>query len=175
VRIIDPTTGKDAVPAPLPLAEIPVRLLGFVNRRPDLLVLDEDGVLGHYELASAIRQGKPGEGVDIVTINVEVDRLWGITGGKHCALRLPEGDRCSILCIDIQSKEVIHEVRDLDRHAWVDAENGLILECAKGSALLEREMDGRERRVLRALSDGQWLSYDWKSILDASKDAAGVI
>ena len=175
VRIIDPATGKNAIPAPTPLADVPIRLISFVNRRPDLLVLDEDGVLGRYELANAIRQGKPGEGEDILTVHVEVDQIWGVTGGKHCVMRLPEGDTCSIISVDLHSKEVVHEVSDLHRDAWVDAENGLILEPAPGSALLERELDGRERRVLRSLSDGQWLSYDWKSILDASKDAAGVI
>ena len=79
------------------------------------------------------------------------------------------------MCIDLRAKEVIHEVTGLDPDVWVDVENGLIIEPAPGSALLERELDGRERRVLRALQDDQWICFDPKSILDHSEDAAGVI
>lgn len=175
MKVLDPQTGRDAIPAPRQLADCPVKLLTFVNRRPDLLILDEDGVLGHYDLAASVRSNQPGEGRDVITINVEVDRIWGITGGQYCAMRLPDGDRCTIIWIDVHACEVIHEVPDLSRHAWVDAENGLILESARSSALLEREMDGRERRVLRALPDGEWISYGWRGILDASEGAAGAI
>lgn len=175
VRIINPATGKDAVTAPTPLADVPVRLLAFVNRRPDLLILDEEGVLGHYDLAKGIRSRTPSVGEDILTIHVPVDAMWGIKGGKYCALRLPENDRCSIVCVDIQQKEVIHDVRDLHPNSWVDAENGLILEPASGSAILERTLEGRERRVFRSLNGGEWVCFDGKSILDASEGAADVI
>lgn len=176
VRILDPSTGKDAVPAPTPLADVPIRLLSFVNRRPDLIVLDKDGVLGHYDLSSSAREGKPAEGRDVLTINVEVDRMWGITGGQFCALRLPEQDGSStILWVDIHACEVAHEVRRLHRYAWVDPENGLILEPARAGGLLEREKDGRERRVMRALPDDQWICYGPKGILDASEGAAGAL
>lgn len=173
VKIIDPATGRDALPAPQPLADVPVRLLTFVNRRPDLLVMDQDGVLGHYDLTTSVRTGSPAEGRDVITINVTVDRIWGITGGQYCALRLPEGDHCTMLWVDIHACNVVHEVSDLDPNAWVDAENGLILEPARSSAILEREMNGRERRVLRSLPDDEWISFGWRGILDASKGAAG--
>ena len=172
VKILDPATGKDAVMPPVSLADVPVKLLSFVNRRPDLLVLDEEGVLGHYDLAASLRQNKAGEGRDILTINVEVDRIWGITGGQYCALRLPEGEGCTILYVDVHACEVVHEVNGLSRHAWVDAENGLILQPARSAAVIELEMTGQERRVLRALPDGEWISFGWRGILDASEGAA---
>ncbi|MCK6505378.1 WD40 repeat domain-containing protein [Myxococcota bacterium] len=175
VKVLDPATGRDAVPAPVPLADVPIKAMAFVNRRPDLLVMDEDGVLGHYDLGEALRQGRPGEGRDVLTVNVPVDQLWGITGGQHCAMRLPEGDRCTILWVDVHACEVVHEVTGLAPNTWVDAEHGLILEPARSGALLEREMDGRERRVLRALPEGEWLSFGWRGILDASQGASGAI
>ena len=173
VKILDPATGKDAVKPPVSLADVPVKMLSFVNRRPDLLVLDEEGVLGHYDLAASLRQNRASEGRDILTINVEVDRIWGITGGQYCAMRLPEGDTSTILYVDVHACEGVHEVNGLWRHAWVDAENGLILEPTRAAALLEREMNGEERRVLRCLPDSEWISFGWRGILDASDGAAG--
>ncbi len=175
VKVIDPATGQDAVPAPVPLADVPVARMAFVNRRPDLLVMDEDGVLGHYDLGSALRKGQPAEGRDVLTINAPVDAMWGITGGQLCALRLPEGDSSSILFVDVHACEVVSEVTGLSPKAWVDAEHGLILEPGRSSALVEKEQDGRERRVLRALPDGQWIAFGWRGILDASEGASGAI
>lgn len=175
VKILDPATGRDALPAPLPLAEVPIARLAFVNRRPDLLVLDREGVLGHYDLSAAARSGERTTGRDILTINVEVDRIWGISGGQYCALRLPEGDRCCILWIDIHTGAVAAEVPNLLPGAWVDADKGLILEPARAAAILEREMSGEERRVLRALPDGQWVSFGWNGLFDASEGAAGAM
>ena len=57
----------------------------------------------------------------------------------------------------------------------VDPETGLILEPARASALLERESDGRERAVLRALPNSQWISYSWKGVLECTEGAAGAI
>lgn len=175
IRIIDPATGRDALPAPVPAADAPVRTLAFVNRRPDLLVLDAEGVLCHYDLSESARGGPPARARDVLTINCAVDRLWGLTGGQHAALRLPEDDRCSIVVVDIQHNEVVHEVANLPRHATLDAESGVILEPARSAAILERELDGRERRVLRALPDGEWISFGRRGILDASAGAGGSI
>ncbi len=174
VKILDPATGRDALPAPLPLADVPIKKLAFINRKPDLLVLDAEGVLGHYDLSGG-RNGERAQGRDVLTINVEVDRMWGITGGQYCALRLPEGDRSCILWIDIHSGEVAAEVPDLHPGAWVDADEGLILEPARASAVLEREMDGSERRVLRALPDGQWVSFGATGLFENSEGAAGAM
>ncbi|MEL6346460.1 MAG: hypothetical protein AAFV53_25340 [Myxococcota bacterium] len=173
VHVLDPRTGKDALAPPEPLADCPVKMLAFVNRRPDLLVLDEDGVLGHYDLAASAQGGTPAVGRDVITINVPVDRIWGITGGQYCAMRLPEGEGCSILFVDIHASEVVSEVTGLPADAWVDAENGLILEPARSSAILERTMDGRERRVLRSLPDEEWISFSGRGIIEASEGAAG--
>lgn len=176
VRVLDPATGKDALPPPTPLADVPIRLLAFVNRRRDLIVLDKDGVLGHYDLDSSARDGQPAVGRDVLTINVPVDRIWGISGGQYCALRLPEQDgTATMLWVDVHACEVAQEVRGLHPTAWVDAENGLILEPARAGALLEREKDGRERRVMRALPDDQWICYGPKGILDASEGAAAAL
>lgn len=173
VHVLDPRTGRDALPPPEPLADCPIKQLAFVNRRPDLLVLDAEGVLGHYDLAASARGGPAAIGRDVITINVPVDRIWGITHGKYCAMRLPDGDRATILWVDINASEVVAEVTGLSPGAWVDAENGLILEPARSSAVIEREMDGTERRVLRALPDDQWLSFGHRGIIEASAAAAG--
>jgi hypothetical protein len=101
--------------------------------------------------------------------------MWGITGGQYCALRLPDQDRCSIIFVDIHACEVVHEVAGLSAGAWVDAETGAILEPGRSAAVVERSMDGREQRVLRALPDGEWLSYGWRGILQASAGAASVM
>lgn len=176
VRVLDPATGKDALPPPTPLAEVPIRLLSFVNRRPDMLVLDNDGVLGHYDLGTSAKENRPAEGRDVLTLNVPADRMWGISGGQYCAVRIPEQDGTStILFIDVHACEVTSEVRNLHGRAWVDAEKGLILEPARASAILERDMQGREKRVLRSLSDGQWIAFDRRGILDASEAAANVL
>ena len=172
VRVLDPATGKDAVPPPTSLADVPVKLLAFVNRRPDMLILDQDGVLGHYDLERSVRESRPATGRDVLTINVPVDRIWGITGGQYCAMRLVEENNTStILTVDIHACEVVHEVQGVHRYAWVDAENGTILEPTRAAALLEREGSGAERRVYRALPGQQWISFDRRGILEASERA----
>ena len=175
VKILDPRSGKEAVPSPEPLADVPVRLLSFVNRQPVLMVLDEEGVLGHYDLTKSVNTGTPAVGTDVLTINVDVDRIWGITGGQYCALRLPEEDSCTILWVDVHAQEVVHEVTDLAPNAWVDAESGTIIEPSRSSAILERSMSGAERRVIRALPEGEWIVFGPRGILDASSGAAGAI
>jgi hypothetical protein len=163
VHILDPQTGEEAVPPPIPLASIPLRLLAFAGT--DLLVLDRDGVLGHYDLAAS---NQPARGRDIVTIHAPVDRLWGIEGGLHCAVRLVEG---AILFVDLRKRTVASEVKGLDRRACVDPARGLVLEPARGSAIVERDRAGTETRVLRSVAGSEWLSFGWNGILDASEGA----
>jgi hypothetical protein len=105
----------------------------------------------------------------VIQLHGQVDRLWGITGGQYAALRFPEGASCSILFVDLSASVVATEVTGLHPRAWVDAEYGLILEPTRGSGVLERERDGTERRVLRALSDGEWLAFSERGVLDASE------
>ena len=40
VRVLDPATGKDALPKPESPGDAAISLVSFVNRRPDMLVLD---------------------------------------------------------------------------------------------------------------------------------------
>jgi len=173
VRILDPATGEDAIEPPTPLADVPVALVSFVNRRPDLLVLDEEGVLGIYDLSVSVSRGVPAEGRDLLELQVDVDRLWGITGGKLAALRfqVPESGTASVIYIDLASGEVVSEVTDLLPYAWVDPETGRILQPARGAAILEIDMWGKDHQVLRALPEGEWVAFAPRGILEASPRA----
>ena len=175
VRVLNTETGQDEVDPPTPLADVPIQRLAFINRRPELLVLDRDGVLGHYDLAAGIREGRPAEGQDVIDFNVDIDRIWGLSGGQYCMLRLPEGDTCTILTIDIHNCDVVAEVTDLYRYASVDPESGNILEPARAAALLERDLYGRDVKVLRSLPGDNWIAFGDRGILDASDDAGGAL
>ncbi|HHO52789.1 MAG TPA: hypothetical protein ENK18_18415 [Deltaproteobacteria bacterium] len=170
VRILDPSTGKDAIPRPEPLADVPVRLLSFMNRRPDMLVLDAEGVLGIYDLTRSVKEKIPATGRDVLDLNVDVDRLWGITGGQYAAVRfqVPETDTATVIYVDLNTCEVVSEIPDLLPYAWVDPESGDILQPARGAAILELDMRGRERRVLRALPEGEWVAFDQDEVFAAS-------
>jgi hypothetical protein len=111
----------------------------------------------------------------VLTINVNVDRIWGITGGQYCALRLPEEQSSTILWVDVHAQEVVQEITGLPPNAWVDPETGSVLEPTRSSAILERSMSGAERRVIRALPEGEWIVFGPRGILEASKGAAGAI
>ncbi|HJN72476.1 MAG TPA: WD40 repeat domain-containing protein [Myxococcota bacterium] len=171
VRILEPSTGRDAVPPPIPLADVPIARVAFVNRRPDLLVVDQDGVLGHYDLAKSARGGRSGEGRDVLDFNVQIDRLWGITGGQYAALRVPEGDTSTVLVVDLHACDVVHEITELHPGVWVDPETGHLIEPARSGGLLEREMDGSELRVLRSLPGDQWIAFGSRGLLGASEGA----
>ncbi|MEM6928702.1 MAG: hypothetical protein AAF602_17320 [Myxococcota bacterium] len=173
VRILDPGTGDDAIVAPNPLAEVPVRLVSFVNRRPDLLVLDEEGVLGTYDLSGSVSRGVPADGRDLLELKVEVDRLWGITGGKYAALRFQDrpAGTSTVIYVDLDAGEVVSEVADLLPYAWVDPESGRILQPARGAAMLEIDMWGKDLQVLRALPEGEWVAFARQGVLEASRNA----
>jgi hypothetical protein len=173
IKVLDPASGKEAIPDPLPSADVPARLLSFVNRRPDLLVVDVEHILAHYDLGSSVREGRPCEARDVLQFGTAPDRIWGITGGQYAALRLPEGTGCTVVFVDIHAQTVVSEVTGLHPGAWVDAEQGFILEPARGAAVLERAMDGSERQVLRALPDGEWVCFSKRGIIDASEGAMG--
>ena len=175
VRIIDPQSGEDAVAAPTPIADAPVKLLSFVNRSPELLVFDADGVLAHYDLTASVQNGRPAEGRDLLSIHVPVDRIWGVTGGQTAVLRLPDGERSTLLWVDIQTAEVRAEVRDLERDVEVDVEHGRILQTARAGALIETDSGSTELRVLRDLPDGEWISFGPNGIMSASEKASGAI
>lgn len=172
VRILDPLTGQDAVRPPRPLADSPIRNLAFVNRRADLLVVDEEGVLGHYDLAAGIRTNSSSTGRDVLDFGLDVDGVWGVTGGRYAAVRLPDNDKASIVVVDLATSEVVSHLTGLHRFTWVDEETGAILQPARASALLERTLKGEETRVLRSLPDDQWISYGPKGVIEVS-EAAG--
>jgi hypothetical protein len=173
IRVIDPANGQDAIPAPEPMSEVPVKLLSFVNRRPDMLVLDEDGVMSVYDLAVSVKENRPAQGNDVLDLNVAVDRLWGITGGKFAAVRFQEAEAgtATIIFVDLEAGEVVSEVPNLLPYVWVDPENGFILQPARGGAIQEFDMYGAERRVLRILPEGEWIAFGPNGILDASEGA----
>lgn len=171
VKVIDPATGRDAVVDPEPSAEVPAKILAFVNRRPDLLVIDSENILAHYDLGESVRSGQPAKARDVLQFSATPDRAWGITGGQYAAVRLPMGNACAVLFVDVHAQSVVSELRDLHPRAWVDAEHGLVLEPARSGGLLEREMNGNERRVMRALPSEQWVCFGRKGILDASSGA----
>ncbi len=168
VRVLDPATGKDAIPRPQPQSDKPVELVSFVNRRPDMLVMDADGVLGIYDLAPSVTEKVAAECTDVIDLNVAVDRLWGITGGRYGAVRFQEEESATVIFVDLHSGEVVSEVSDLLPYAWVDPESGHILQPVRGNALLELDMYGKEQRVLRALPEGEWVCIGPQGILDNS-------
>ncbi|MBN1336552.1 MAG: WD40 repeat domain-containing protein [Deltaproteobacteria bacterium] len=169
VKVLDPTTGADAIAPPDPMGESPVRLLAFVNRRADLLVVDADGNLSCYDLAEGIREDQPARGHDVVALDDPIDRLWGITGNRQCALRLPGRASCGIAVVDMHSG-VPAFLKDLPPATVVDVESGALLSPARGSAVLERTLEGREQRVLRSLAEDQWISFQESGILEASEN-----
>jgi hypothetical protein len=152
---------------------VPVKLLSFVNRRPDMLVLDEDGVMSVYDLAVSVKESRPAQGNDVLDLNVAVDRLWGITGGKFAAVRFQEAEAgtATVIFVDLEAGEVISEVPNLLPYVWVDPENGFILQPARGGAIQEFDMNGVERRVLRVLPEGEWIAFGPEGVLDASEPA----
>ena len=175
IKIIEPSTGRDAVPAPRPAAEVPIRLLTFVNRRPDLLTIDEDHILAHYDLSTSARDGQPAVARDVLQFHSAPDRIWGITGGQFAAIRIPDGDTAVIMFVDIHQQQLVGEANGLHRWAEVDAESGFILEPTRSGGVLERDMRGAEHRILRSLPGGQWVAFGTNGILDASAAAGGAL
>jgi hypothetical protein len=164
------------MPSPEPLdPRVPVRLLSFVNRRPDLLVLDEQGVLGVYDLTRAKSEGVPSRGREVLEFSLPVDRLWGITGGRYAALRHQDvaTGTASVLYVDLQSGDVAHEVTGLLPYVWVDPEDGTLVQPARGNAIQEFDRSGRDSRVLRSLPEARWICFDERGVLDRSGDADG--
>lgn len=173
VRVLDPATGEDAIPAPEPISDVPVAMISFVNRRPDMLVMDEDGVLSVYDLSVSVTEGRPAVGEDILDLNVAVDRLWGITGGRYAAVRfqVAEQGTATVIYVDLEKGDVVSEVPNLLPYVWVDPETGALLQPARGGGILELDMYGVEQSVLRSLPQNHWVAFGPKGVRDASSGA----
>ena len=71
--------------------------------------------------------------------------------------------------MDLEAGEVVSEVTGLLPYAWVDPENGFIIQPARGGAILEMDMYGAEQRVLRALPEGEWIAFGPRGVLECSE------
>lgn len=178
LRLLDPSDGEEVMVKPVPPADdAPIRRLAFVNRQPILLVLDAQGVLATYDLAASAREGVPAEARDVLNLHVDVDRIWGITGGRLAAVRYQvpgkQGapDTSTVIYVDLRTCEVVSEVPNLLPYAWVDPETGDIVQPARGAAILEKDMHGHDKRVLRALPEGEWVAFSPEGVLDRSDGA----
>jgi hypothetical protein len=157
-------------------APVPVRTLAFVNRRPMLLVLDAENILATVDLAD----GAPASygsvlprarARDVLQFPNPPDRCWGLTGGG-IALRFPENGGAAVVYVDPDAPAITGEVKGLPPNVEVDVEDGRIVAPARAASLLERDREGAELRVLRALGGEDWVCYGPRGILDASAGAA---
>jgi WD40 repeat protein len=174
VHIIDPATGVDSLPPLTPVGDASVRLLSFVHRRPELLVLDDDGVLGLHDLAPAARDGaEPVQHRIAAFYDAEIDAIWGLEDGRHAVVRIQESDKgtSTFVTVDLDNGEIVHKVEGLLPYASLDPGGGIILEPARGSAVLELSLDGRPLRVLRSLPRDEWVSFDERKVLASSAGA----
>ena len=80
-----------------------------------------------------------------------------------------------MLWVNVQRQEVVGEVTGLPVSVEVDAESGLLMMPSRSSAVLERDQEGGERRVLRTLTDGEWISFDSNGVLASSDGAADAV
>lgn len=175
VRILDPNTGSPLMADPLPSADVPVACLSFVPKKPELVVVDQDGVLTHYDLAKSAAGGPAAEGRDLLDFSGPVDRVWGLAGGQHAVVRLIEGESAVLLYVDVHASTVAHEVAGLPVHATVDPMSGQIMLPVRASAFLDRAPNGDELQVSRALPDSEWLTFGPRGIVAASPGAGAVV
>lgn len=170
VRIIDPATGDDALPVIQPIGDTPIRLAAFVAGRPELLLLDQEGILGLVDLAPAARDGEEVVSWRIAALRrADVDQLWGLEDGRHAVVRVQEkDDTATFVTFDLDTGEATHEVTGQSAFLTLDAASGHILEPATGNAVLERGPDGAPLRVLRSLPGDGWVTFDHEGVRAAS-------
>jgi hypothetical protein len=177
VRLLHPATGEDAIEGlgdlPTP-GDSPVRLIAFVHRRPELLMLDDEGVLALVDLLPAARDGGAPVLHRIAAFqDVEIDALWGTQDGRFAVARVqePTDGTATVVTVDLDSGEVVHEVPRLLPYVQVDPARGALLEPGRGSALIERSLDGTEDRVLRSLPGNEWITFDARRLREPSSGA----
>ena len=98
-----------------------VQHLAFINRSPELLVFDEDGVLAHYDLTDSVQKGTAAQGRDILSINVPVDRVWDYW--QPCSITPSQWRAVFPTLIDLHTAEVTAQVQSLHRDVEVDVEH----------------------------------------------------
>lgn len=174
VHVLDPATGQDSIPPLAPIGEAAVRLLTFVHRRPELLVLDEEGMLALHDLAPAARDGaEPIRHRIAAFYDAEIDALWGLEDGRHAVVRIqePSTGTATFVTVDLDTGEIAHKVEGLLPYASVDPSGGVILEPARGNAILELNLQGEPIRVLRSLPRDEWVAFDERRALASSPGA----
>ncbi|MEC8378959.1 MAG: hypothetical protein VXZ96_01475 [Myxococcota bacterium] len=170
IQILDPTTGKPCLPSPEKPMAMPVSL-AFVNRSPTLLTFDNEKVLTRYDLLPSAEDNIPAVGEDIVQITRNVDKIWGVTGGKYCALRITEKDHIDYLWVPLNGERDPHIVEKVPFGSDIDVENGKIIQIAKAEAILERDAFGNEEMVMRSLSLDDWIGFNAQTIIAKSENA----
>jgi len=130
-------------------------------------------VLGVYNLTDSVNNRTPAVGKDVLDLNVDVDRLWGITGARYAAVRFqePEDETATIIYVDLTQTEVVSEIAGALPYAWVDPETGNVLQPARGSAIHELDMYGKDHKVSRALPEGEWITFGPDGVFEASEGA----
>lgn len=170
LRLLDPSTGDRRVESPV--EPLHARVLAFVNRSPELLALDEDGVLSYYDLRPNPRSPVPVR-QEILAFSVPVDEIWGLTGGTTAALRLQDPQYgTSIAFVNLRDGNV-QEVSGIPAWTSVDADTGVVMYPELGCAVVELDRTGREHRVLRSLPDDEWISFGPEGVLASSPGAFG--
>ena len=173
IRILNTINGQPALPSPQPLSNASVKLVSFVNRSPTLIVLDTEGVLSYYDLGTSLNTKEPAKGYDLLEINADIDQIWGLShqDKSYAVLRIPQADSCTLLWVPLNSEENPFDIPNLHPKASVDPSTGAIFEPSKSAAFVEKDFGGQEMIVYRSLPNGEWISFDGKSIRDSSPNA----
>jgi hypothetical protein len=173
IQVLNSATGKSAMPSPKPVANSMVKTVAFINRSPMLLALDRENVLTVYDLAPSVKDGSAANGRDIIQIEADPDKLWGVTLGtlRLAVLRIQNGETSTLLWVPIDEETEPWTVEGLHPEVWVEPNEGTILEPARSAAILERTPYGEEAIVIRSLPDEQWISFGPRGVLHTSEQA----
>ncbi len=160
VRVLDPRTGEEAIPAPTSPRTARIVVVGFVARRPELLAVDQDGHLLRWDLSVSARESRVAQAVDLMKLDAVPLRIVGTARGDCAVLQYPD----DIVVVDLARKTATGLGVRLEDTGAVDAETGHLLLPARGSAILELDTHGVEHAVLRALPFGAFIAFDANGI-----------
>jgi hypothetical protein len=76
-----------------------------------------------------------------------------------------------LVTVDLDTGDMVHQASQLLPYAHVDPSHGVILEPARGSAVVELDMDGQPIKLSRSLPNGQWVSFNERRVIAASSGA----